>query len=96
MTKEQEQEYLQHVVVVFGKLQSLSHDVDRMLETGVKREIKQRLNNFQAWLEPLLNETTGLFDNDGNVAFTEYTRQLDQIGLQFKLSIADQVVQTEE
>lgn len=82
-------EHTQHAVVVYGKLQSLLHDVERMLESKVKREMKNRLTNFQIWAEKTLEDTTSLFDGPGSEAFTEYTTKLDQISIEFKVIISD-------
>lgn len=76
---------IQNAIVIYGKLQSTLHDVERMLESDVKRELKQKCTQFANWLEPLLNNTTKLFDDDGCEAFIELTRQLDRVGLEFKV-----------
>lgn len=86
-----ENEVLKNSLVVFAKLQSLMHDVERMIESGTKREIKQRLNNFQNWLEPVISKTSAMFNQSETVLFTEFTTKIDQLSLELKLKISDEL-----
>jgi len=96
MTTDQEIEIMRNIVVTYGKLQSLLHDVDRLVELDVKREMKQRLNGFSNWAESFLEQKTGMFDSEGHEKFTTYTTELDQIGIKFGKSIPPEQLKMED
>lgn len=87
----QDNEIMSHTVVVYAKLQSLLHDVEKLQETGIKREFKNRIGNFHNWLESTVKELTDKFNNDASISFTEFTMKLDRLSEEFKVIISDEV-----
>jgi hypothetical protein len=96
MTQAQEQDFLQNMIVTYGKMQSLMHDVERMMETDRKRQYKGRLVNFSRWLEDMLHDTTSRFDQEGNDKFTAFTTKLDQAGFEFKKELSKEIILIDE
>lgn len=76
-------EQTQLLMIISAKLQSTMHDIDRLVESNVKRELKQRCTGFLNYFEPMLSDTTKRMSQDGHIAFTELTRQFDRVGLEF-------------
>ena len=81
----------QKMIVIVGKLQSVLHDLDDIMDCNPKREMKQRLSNFHVYLENLLNQTTSKFDTQASDAFVEFTKRLDEVGNELKLVISEEL-----
>lgn len=90
-----EYEQVNRMIVILGKLQSVLHDVDKMLETPVKHEFKNRFTNFQSYLERKLEETTSLFNYEASETFIDFTIKLDVISDSFRLLIKETQEQDE-